>query len=311
MSLLRSAIALAALCLAQVSAHADCMAPLQNKQGDLVQVIATLTTGDPNENGEGEPLFVNSSGGEFASVISNYFVPTPFLFRARMDNIVIRGQILGADGDEDCQITASVNPIQPFTPQQKRQASDLAGQLGMGGLAVAVGGAVVCSVFTAGICMGAVGLLAAGIGGLGVVAGNIGGDPPDTAFTSIFAPAVVTVPALAADASLPANEAQSLNSLNRNHAALIAYGNAAFVSANRAQGAFEAGSTAWADRQVQAAQYYSAKFGSALGTEADLLLSYASALKANGRNVLLSAGDAYQYEQRIAQSGCRASLPWR
>ena len=41
------------------------------KAGDTVTVQATLNTTDPNENGEGEPLVIQSSGG-FSAIVSAY-----------------------------------------------------------------------------------------------------------------------------------------------------------------------------------------------------------------------------------------------
>jgi hypothetical protein len=81
---------------------------LNNAVGDTISVTATLTTSDPNENGEGEPLQVTSSGGEINATISAYSVPTPFSYSAAVANETISGTIIGFDGDEACTSPAKL-----------------------------------------------------------------------------------------------------------------------------------------------------------------------------------------------------------
>src|SRR2546428_1948050 len=104
----------------------SCSVQLTNAVGDTIAVTATLSTSDPNENGENEPLFVSSSGGEISAIIGAYSVPTPFTFSARVPNEFISGTILGFDGDEGCSIGATVNGAHTFTPQQKSTANIVA-----------------------------------------------------------------------------------------------------------------------------------------------------------------------------------------
>ena len=73
----------------------SCSVQLTNAAGDTIAVTATLSTNDPNENGEGEPLIVSSSGGEIRATIAAYSVPTPFSFTATVPNEEISGTIQG------------------------------------------------------------------------------------------------------------------------------------------------------------------------------------------------------------------------
>lgn len=50
--------------------HIDSAAAVTINKGDTVTIQAMLSTSDPNENGEGEPLYLQSSGG-FSATISN------------------------------------------------------------------------------------------------------------------------------------------------------------------------------------------------------------------------------------------------
>ena len=98
--------------------------------GDTVDIVATLNTVDPNENGEGEPLQLQSTTG-FAATVSNYAQPTTFSFTATVGG-TLSGVILGFDGDESATVTVTVNSNQKkrFTPQQKdamaKSSADLA-----------------------------------------------------------------------------------------------------------------------------------------------------------------------------------------
>ena len=101
---------------AAVSHAQTCSAPVTNKVGDEITVTAQLTTVDANENGEGEPLLVSSSGGELSGVISKYFVSTTFVYTATTANEVVSGTNVGFDGDESCSVSAVVSKTHLLTP---------------------------------------------------------------------------------------------------------------------------------------------------------------------------------------------------
>src|SRR5262249_22947429 len=67
--------------------------------GDDVTITATLNTEDPNENGEGEPLVIQSSGG-FSATIGDYAVTQQLSFTATQDGETLDASIQGYDGDE-------------------------------------------------------------------------------------------------------------------------------------------------------------------------------------------------------------------
>src|SRR5262245_5106509 len=78
--------------LARPVAAQDC-APESSpiaRAGDKITVVATLSTSDPNENGEGEALTIESTGA-FRQVISTYEVPQSFTFTATVDGETVFG----------------------------------------------------------------------------------------------------------------------------------------------------------------------------------------------------------------------------
>jgi hypothetical protein len=299
-------IGVMAVCPTLASA-ASCSATLQNKVGDTISVTATLSTSDPNENGEGEPLYVSSSGGEITATVGAYFVPTPFLYKATGTDESVYGTVTGIDGDEGCTIVASVNPAQPFTPEQKQQAGNLSGKLGVGGAIVGVGGVALCTITTGGIC-GAVVIGGAGLGGLAAVSGNIASDPSDPNYTLIAVPSIGSIPSVVPDASITQNEADAFNALFANQAAIIGTGNAAYVSGNRAQGAHDAGDSVWEARQVQAAQLYAHELGVLYANQANLLVNLRDALASAGFAINVTPSDVLNFEYQIAYQGLPAGI---
>src|SRR5947209_4098027 len=95
------------------AAHSqDCFAVAGNKTGDLINVTVLLQTDDPDENGEGEPVDVSSSGGEFTGRVGVYFSAQPFSYVATQPNETVTGTLTDSDGDETCSITVSWNQRQ-------------------------------------------------------------------------------------------------------------------------------------------------------------------------------------------------------
>ncbi|HKC12473.1 MAG TPA: hypothetical protein VKI41_10610, partial [Vicinamibacteria bacterium] len=89
--LLLAILACAALMLPSAAFAQTCSIQLTNKPRDIITGTATLFTNDPNENGEGEPLVIFSSGGEYSATIGAYSLPTPFSFPAAVANVSISG----------------------------------------------------------------------------------------------------------------------------------------------------------------------------------------------------------------------------
>jgi len=78
-------------------------------KGEVVDFTAVLTSTDPNETGEGEPLDLSSTGG-YSAVVSNYNVPYAGSFTAQANGESFSGWIAGADGDESATVQVTLNP---------------------------------------------------------------------------------------------------------------------------------------------------------------------------------------------------------
>ena len=283
-----------------------CSVQVTNAVGDTIGVTATLVTSDPNENGEGEPLVVSSSGGEINAVIGAYSVPTPFTFTARVPNETISGFIIGFDGDEGCSIGATVNGAHTFSPQTKSTANVVAT---VGGVAAVLLGAVAAGLgctFTAGaLCVGLI--VATAGGGLSwAIGGGVAGDPSDPNFKVIATPIVATIPSIVTSndtGGVTQAEADAFNALFANEAAVVGIGKAALTSANRAQGAHDAGDAFWEGKQTAAVQLYAAQLGALFGGQVDLLKSLRDALAAAGFSATASPFSILSFEQQLAFGG--------
>src|SRR5690349_17545094 len=172
-------------------AHAQtCGASPTVKVGDTVSVIATLHTTDPNENGEGEPLSVTSSGGSLSLMIPGYELPQSVSFVATVPNETVIGSIIGFDGDESCTIDVTVNAKKRFTPGQKDTLAKVAaGFAATSGLMWTLAEACAAAVVTGPIC----GLPAGGVAALtslitGVASVLLAIDPSDPNFTVVAVP---------------------------------------------------------------------------------------------------------------------------
>jgi len=310
----RSALFVAILCLvtsilrpSPVLAQ-SCSVQLTNAVGDTIAVTATLSTTDPNENGEGEPLVVSSSGGEINAIIGAYSVPTPFTFSARVPNEIISGTILGFDGDEGCSIGATVNGAHTFTPQQKSTANIVAT---IGGVtAVLLGAAAAglgCTLTAGALCVGLI-VVGAGGGLSWAIGGGIAGDPSDPNFTVIATPIVATIPPIEPSGDVTQAEADAFNALFANEAAVVGIGQAALTSANRAQGAHDAGNSFWEAKQTEAVQVYAAELGALFGGQVDLLKALRDALSAAGVSITVTPLSVLRFEQQIAFGGLSQSF---
>jgi len=286
----------------------SCSVQLTNAAGDTIAVTATLSTNDPNENGEGEPLIVSSSGGEISATIAAYSVPTPFSFTATVPNEAISGTIQGFDFDEWCSIVATVNGAKTFTPQQKSTANIVATIGGVTAVLLGAAAAGLGCTFTAGaLC---VGLIVAGAGGglSGAIGGGIAGDPSDPNFTVIATPIVATIPPIEPAGDVTQAEADAFNALFTNEAAVVGIGQAALTSANRAQGAHDAGDSNWEAKQTEAVQVYAAELGALFGSQVDLLKALRDALSAAGVSITVTPQSILSFEQQIALGGLSQSF---
>jgi hypothetical protein len=117
------------LTMASPSYGQNCSTSITNNIGDTITITTMLNTIDPNENGEGEPLLITTSAGEFTATDPVYGIPQVFSYTASAANETINGTNLGADFDESCNISAtSSKPNPPLSAIAKQIASDVAGQ---------------------------------------------------------------------------------------------------------------------------------------------------------------------------------------
>lgn len=287
----------------QITVHAqNCSVQLTNAAGDTISVTATLVTTDPNENGEGEPLQVISSGGEINATVSAYSVPTPFSYTAAAANETISGTIIGFDGDEGCSIGATVNGAHTFSPKTK-SAANIAATIG-GVTAVIIGGVAAglgCTFSAGALC---VALILGGVGGglTWAVGGGIAGDPSDPNFMVIATPNIATIPPLSASGQLTQAEADAFNALFANEATIVGVGTAAITSANRAQGAHDAHDSFWEAQQIAAVQTYSNQLSGLFASQVDLLKNVRDALIAGGIVVDVTPSMAFSFEAQVAFS---------
>jgi hypothetical protein len=274
-------------------------------------VVATLSTDDPNENGEGEPLVVESTGG-FRQVIATYETPQTLAFIAAVDGETVFGNIDGGEGDESCTLTMTVNQKNFFSDQTKAELGKLSQDLW-----------IVTGVFgtITGVCAEApelvysklcalIGVTETGLSGLGAgILGRLSLDPPDPNFTVIATPVIPALPPVTSVPAATPQVIQAFNALVQNEENIIGFGNVILTCFNRARGAENAGNALWEARQIAASQQYNNQLGVFLNAEPPLRANLQSALLAEGfPTTTLNANDVLSYEMDVAANGLPAEV---
>ncbi len=292
----------------------NCSTTVANNTGDSITITGTLTTSDPNENGEDDEYvaFSSSSGALSGFTISVSFQPHTFTYQATQANETILGVNIGADGDESCTVSAVVTAQSlrfGILPQADRTALESYSK----NLVIVGGGygtiAALCfdSIISGPICGLPFGSAAAITVFEGVVLDELGtGGSSDPNFRVIAQPVFLKVPAVTPGSAVTAAEASAYNALFLDEESILAYAQALITSYNRAQGALDAGNNEfWEDQQLQAAAQYQAKLLSFLAAEAGLRTALANLLIAdrNFANFILTPAQAFQGEDIIASSG--------
>lgn len=289
----------------------DCTSPttiatLHN--GDSVSGFATLHTTDPNENGEGEPLILQSSGG-FGLTIPAYELTQPFSFTAHVEGETFTGCIGGFDSDESADVSITINstPNPGPSQQNKTNANKAAGGLGIAGGSLAVLLAL-CAIpppcaTSVLVGLGVLGgVTAVGAGGLAIYAA----DPSDPNYTVIVQPVTPSLsqqPITTAQ-GVTQQEADALNAYLTNMEKAIGLQRAIITSINRAVGAHDAGNAMWEDRQLQAAQQYAAQAATLFNAAPQLLANVQQAYQAEGvQSKTMTANDVFNFEQSVAANG--------
>jgi len=290
--------------LAAISHAQTCSASAANKVGDQITVAGYLTTTDPNENGEGEPLLISSSGGEFSAVVNNYFINTTFVYTATAANEVITGTNVGFDGDESCSVTATISKSPLLTPGQKSFFAGLAAGLGIPAAGFStVGGLCTAAIITGPIC-GLPGVILGGVftGGAALSA-VIALDPSDPNFMQIVVVVIPTIPPAGPATGVPQTVIDAWNAVQENGAQVIGYEEALLTTLNRAAGANSAGNTFWLNQQLAEASILEGQLAPWLSRLASSLMTLQTALQVAGINVQLTSSQVLNFETQVVSSG--------
>lgn len=273
--------------------------------GDTVNVVATLSTSDPNENGEGETLVVQSTGG-FSATVAIYEVPQSFTFTATINGETVSGSLTNADGDESCTLSVTVNPRQRLTQIQKDQLAKLGADLNVD--ATGFGAvALICLAApepTSKACAIIVGAAAALTAFSSAKIQRLALDPSDPNFMVIATPTIPSLPPLGVQPGVNPQAAAAYNALAQNEENMIGYGAVIYTCLNRAQGAADAGNSYWESQQMAAAARYENRLGALFGAEVSLRAGLLAALQVSGfQPVTPQPSDVLSFEQSVAASG--------
>jgi hypothetical protein len=266
--------------------------------GDTVTLAATLFSGDPNENGEGEPLIVQLPGGPFS--VAAYFAPQQINFIALQDGQTVSAYIQGADGDESAQVTFTVNAKRRFTQEEKDHFAKLAALYGgAAGLLGTVGG--ICGLApepTATKVCAVVGLVGAGVSGLLAARyGFMAADPYDPNYRIIYLPIFLTVAPILAQPGITQAEADAANAWLLNQENQLAFAEAIIISIDRANSASQDGDTIDEAKQMRAAADYAIQLSGFVGAAAGTRTNLVSAIQAAGFSpITATANDVFNFE---------------
>jgi hypothetical protein len=275
-------------------------------KGDFVDMTVTLSSSDPNESGENEPLAVAEVFGGQSFVIPTYESYVPLHFDITTDGELLTASILGADGDEQGTIEYCANQTKLYPQSTKDALINSADNSDALGFAL---DQACLSLPEAPICELIAKFVDAPLALYSLWANEIASDPADTNFTKIALPVFPSQPPASAGNGVTQQEADALNSVFTNLAQSIGYAQATYTSLNRAQGALNAGSTTWEAQQLKAATSYSNSLGTLQGSLPSLLTSLQPALSQGGfPNVSVSLQDALNWESNVAFTGLPTDL---
>jgi hypothetical protein len=298
--------ALAASVTTNISSGTPTVIVTLNK-GETVKLTLTLTTTDPNESGEGEPVTISYGGN--TTTWSEYDIPDTLSITATTDGETVSGWIQGADGDESATVTAEINP-NPLA-SEPNQAKQVETKIALG-TGVLSGGFWTCAelvpIFTAptavakticGVSAAVFALTAAGFAALAA-------DPADPNYKVLAKPQPFPAPALS---GIPYPERAPLSNLVINLQEQRVLSNAALTSFNRAAGAVDAGSTFWATKQRATGIGYLHQIGLLLEQEPGFLSNVVTALHAGGiADFTITPDQVLTAEADISQNGVPADI---
>ena len=268
------------------------------KAGDLVTVEATLFSGDPNENGEGEPLVLGLPAGPF--VVSRYASPRTLNFLALVDGQTVSAYIQGADGDEAAVVNFEIAKKPRFTPEEKARYADLADRAAAYALALSAAANYMDPIRARIANLGE-----AAEGALAVYYNRLSRDPPDPDFTQIPQPQFPALPPLQPDGGAVTQAlADAFDALQDNQEHQIGYIRAILECINRAGAASDAGSASWESAQLSAAAQYAQQAAALIDAGAAVRATLLAALQATGLPaVQLAPFDVFLFEFQVIFEG--------
>jgi hypothetical protein len=279
--------------------------------GDRVTVVATLSTSDPNENGEGETLVIQSSGG-FTATVAAYEVPQSFTFTATQNGETLFGNLTDSDGDESCTLSVTVNGKQRLTDDEKDKLRRLSAELNTDAAGLAALAALCLALPDPSVTKGCALVLGVASGLTWFRSGRLGEmalDPPDPNFMVIASPVIPALPPVVAQPPVTPAVARAFNAFVQNGENIAALSGAILTCFNRAQGASGAGNAFWESRQIAAAQQYENQLGIFLNAEPALRAALQQALQAGGFPTFTpTADDVLAFEQSVQANGLPANI---
>lgn len=291
--------------------------PIVLNAGDSAVISMVLTSGDPNEDGEGEGVFMTGSGGAGAASCTTQLLSfnTPVVLDcgpvpAGEQWTLMSGPIGGLDGDEVLAGTAQVNTPNAVRKSQSEvdalekeaHSDDLLAQMYESLNFVCQSGPAtqVLCLITHQNYQRLAGLFRANAYMLAAIAA----DPPDANFTQIVQPVSQYYPPMVFPSEIPQNVANDINALYMNYQLQTGLAFAAYTSLNRASGALQAGMTDWQKAQVAAAAKYSYQLGEVLKLEPSLTATLQKDLASAGITVpTATPSQAYDADLQILTGG--------
>ncbi len=282
------------------------------KVGTTINVQAILTTNDPDENGEGEPLVITSSGG-FSFVMPDYFAPQSFSFKATQAGETLTATIVGADGDESATITVTTNRPTRFTPEQKaalaKAIADLRLHAAAGGV-VALGCLLVPDPTITKACAIGAGAYGAFTGLSSAVLGSIlARDPNDPNFTVVAQPVFFLLPPVQVQPGVTQAEADAMNALFTEEAQALGLERAILIAIDRANSAFAAGDSASETLQLNAAAQFAEQLAPLFNSDNALRANLVTAIQNSGfAGFQITPSDVFNFEVQTAFFGLNPNV---
>jgi hypothetical protein len=281
--------------------------------GDMVTIRTVTTTTDPNEDGESEPLVIQSSDGTSTSFY-NYNIPLTHAFPIATNGATLTASLPGADGDESAVLVVDVNRHDLLT-QAERNALWSAGQaLIMGGLDTEVfvqkfGPQIEASTPETAPYFAA---LAAG-NGLTLLAGwmteQAASAAPSANYTTVAPLSLPPHPTQTTASGLTPAAANAFNLLATNESLIYGVSAALLAALSREGGAYQAGDAASEVRQALAVQQFTGTISILFSAEAMYRTNLVNALNASPMPPQeIDPSDVESSEQWIVDEGLPDTL---